>query len=81
MDGLARSLLADHPVEEGNTDETARKVARELLHRIEERRLKASLQELDRAIRLSERSRDGALDRLVAERRDLASKLHGTNPV
>ncbi len=81
MDGLARSLLADHPVEEGITDETARKIARELLHRIEERRLKASLQELDRAIRLSERSRDGALDRLVAERRDLASKLHGTNSV
>jgi DNA primase len=81
MDGLARSLLADHPVEEGSTDETARKIARELLHRIEERRLKASLQELDRAIRLSERSRDGALDRLVAERRDLASKLHGTNSV
>ena len=79
MDGLARSLLADHPVEEANTDETARKVARELLHRIEERRLKASLQELDRAIRLAERSHDGALDRLVAERRDLASKLHGTN--
>jgi DNA primase len=79
LDGLARSLLADHPVEEEATDETARKMARELLRRLEERRIKASLQELDRAIRQAERSSVGDLDRLVAERRDLASKLHGTN--
>jgi hypothetical protein len=79
LDGLARSLLADHPVEEEATDETARKMARELLRRLEERRIKASLHELDRAIRQAERSSAGDLDRLVAERRDLASKLHGTN--
>jgi hypothetical protein len=79
LDGLARSLLADHPVEEEATDETARKMARELLRRLEERRIKASLHELDRAIRQAERSSVGDLDRLVAERRDLASKLHGTN--
>jgi hypothetical protein len=79
LDGLARSLLADHPVEEETTDETARKMARELIRRLEERRIKASLQELDRAIRQAERSSAGDLDRLVAERRDLASKLHGTN--
>jgi DNA primase len=80
LDGLARSLLADHPVEEeATTDETARKMARELLRRLEERRIRASLSELDRAIRQAERSSAGDLDRLVAERRDLASKLHGTN--
>jgi DNA primase len=79
LDGLARSLLADHPVEEEATDETARKMARELLRRLEERRIRASLSELDRAIRQAERSHAGDLDRLVAERRDLASKLHGTN--
>ena len=79
LDGLARSLMAEHPVEEEATDETARKMARELLRRLEERRIKASLQELDRAIRQAERSSAGDLDRLVAERRDLASKLHGTN--
>ena len=79
LDGFARSLLAEHPVEEERTDEKARKVARDLLRRLEERRIRASLQELDRAIRQAERARAGDLDRLVAERRDLASKLHGTN--
>jgi DNA primase len=79
LDGLARSLMANHPVEEEATDETSRKMARELIRRLEERRIKASLQELDRAIRQAERSSAGDLDRLVAERRDLASKLHGTN--
>jgi|RhiMethySRZTD1v2_1073278.scaffolds.fasta_scaffold02262_18 DNA primase len=79
LDGFARSLLAEHPVDDGASDEAARKVARELLRRLEERRIKASLAELDRAIRLAERSREGDLDRLVAERRDLASKLHSGN--
>jgi len=75
---LARALLAEHPGEEGRTDEMARRGARELLSRIEDRRLKASIQALDRAIRQAERTKDsGSLDRLVAERRDLASKLHG----
>jgi DNA primase len=76
-DAVARALLAEQPVEEGRTDEMARKGARELLQRLEERRLKASIQELDRAIRQAERGQDsGSLERLVAERRDLASKLH-----
>ena len=79
LDGFARSLLAEHPVEEGVSDEMARKVARELLRRLGERRIRASLAELDRAIRQAERSREGDLDRLVAERRDLASKLHSGN--
>jgi len=76
MDPLARAILADHPVEEGRTDEMARRGARELLQRLQDRRLRASIQELDRAIRQAERARDGSMDRLVAERRDLASKLH-----
>ncbi|HKO22916.1 MAG TPA: hypothetical protein VJX91_09705, partial [Candidatus Eisenbacteria bacterium] len=79
LDSLARSLLAEHPVEETASDDTARRVARELLRRLEERRIKASLAELDRAIRQAERSRVGDLDQLVAERRDLASKLHSGN--
>jgi DNA primase len=75
---LARALLTEHAGEEGRTDEAARRGARELMRRIEERRLRASITELDRAIRLAERSRDaGSLDRLVAERRDLTSRLHG----
>lgn len=77
MDPLARAILADHPVEEGRTDEMARRGARELLQRLQDKRLRASIQELDRAIRQAERARDaGSMDRLVAERRDLASKLH-----
>ncbi len=81
MEPLARALLAEHPVEEeGRTDEMSRRGARELLVRLDERRLRATLQELDRAIRLAESSHDsGSLDRLVAERRDLASKLHSRN--
>jgi hypothetical protein len=65
LEPLARALLAEQPLEEGRT---------------EERRLKASIQELDRAIRRAEGEQDlGSLDRLVAERRDLASKLHSRN--
>lgn len=44
----------------------------------EERRIRASLHELDEAIRMAGGAQDeGALGRLLAERRDLASKLHG----
>jgi DNA primase len=74
---LARSLLAELPPEPGRTVEASRREARELIQRLEERRLKASIQALDQAIREAERSRDeGSLGRLIAERRDLASKLH-----
>jgi DNA primase len=75
---LARAVLADHPVpEESQTLEASRKAARALIERLEERRIRASIQDLDRAIRQAERSRDeGSLSRLVAERRDLSSKLH-----
>jgi len=76
--GLARAILADHPVpEESLSDAESRRGARALIERLEERRIRASIQDLDRAIRQAERSQDeGSLGRLVAERRDLASKLH-----
>ena len=80
MEPLARALLAEHSAEEGRTDEMSRRGAHELLVRLGERRLRASIQELDQAIRQAERAHDsGSLDRLVAERRDLASKLHGSS--
>ncbi|MGE5177071.1 MAG: DNA primase [Hyphomicrobiales bacterium] len=79
-DPLARAILADHPVEEEQSFEASRRGARALVERLEERRIRASIQTLDQAIRQAERSRDeGSLGRLVAERRDLASKLHGRN--
>jgi hypothetical protein len=74
---VTRELLAELHPEPGRTLETSRKEARGLIQRLEERRLKASIQALDRAIRDAERSRDeGSLGRLVAERRDLTDKLH-----
>jgi hypothetical protein len=74
---LARALLAEHAEEEGRTDEMAARGARELLQRIEERRLRASIHALDQAIRQAERVNDaGSIDRLIAERRDLTSRLH-----
>ncbi len=74
---LVRALLSEHAKLPGRTHDVERREARELLDRLEDRRLKASIQALDQAIREAERSRDeGSLDRLVAERRDLASKLH-----
>ena len=74
---LARSLLAERPHEGGKTLELSRREARDLILRLEERRLRASIQELDRAIREAERGQDeSSLGRLIAERRDLASKLH-----
>ena len=74
---LVRALLSEHGKLPGRTHDVERREARELLDRLEDRRLKASIQALDQAIRDAERSRDeGSLDRLVAERRDLASKLH-----
>ncbi len=80
MEPLARILLAEHPVEDGRTDEVSRRGVRELLQRLAERRLRTSIHTLDLAIRQAERTQDqGSLDRLVAERRDLASKLHSHN--
>jgi hypothetical protein len=74
---LARALLAELPHEHGRTVEMSRREARDLIQRLEERRLKASIQTLDQAIREAERSRDeGSLGRLIAERRDLTSRLH-----
>jgi DNA primase len=75
---LARAVLTDHPVpEESQTLDASRKAARALIERLEERRIRASIQDLDRAIRQAERSHDeGSLTRLVTERRDLATKLH-----
>jgi len=79
--GLARAVLTGHPKpEEPLTDSESRREARALIERLEERRIRASIQDLDRAIRQAERSHDakdlGLLGSLVAERRDLASKLH-----
>jgi len=74
---LTRELLYEHFPEPGKTLEVSRREARDLIQRLEERRLKAGIQALDQAIREAERSRDeGSLGRLIAERRDLASKLH-----
>ena len=74
---LVRAIVAELPHDPGKTLETSRREARDLILRLEERRLRASLQALDQAIRDAERSRDeGSLGRLIAERRDLASKLH-----
>jgi DNA primase len=75
---MARAILAEHPLpDEGQTFELSRRGARGLIERLEERRIRASLRVLDQAIRQAERSHDEeSLDRLLAERRDLASKLH-----
>jgi hypothetical protein len=76
----ARGILAGHPVEKEPTLELSRRAARGLVQRLEERRIRALLQALDQAIRQAERSRDeNSLGRLLAERRDLASKLHSRN--
>jgi DNA primase len=82
MDSTARGLLAESTFEEGRTDEMARRGARDLLARITERRLRAMKADLDRAIREAERAGNEPLrDRLVAERTELASKLHSRNPI
>ncbi len=74
---LIRELLHDLFPDPGKAVEVSRREARDLIQRLEERRLKASIHALDQAIREAERSRDeGSLGRLIAERRDLASKLH-----
>ena len=73
---LVRGILAVHPVEDAVPLEEQRKTARGLIERLEERRLRATIAALDRAIREAEQRRDDSLERLVAERRDLASKLH-----
>jgi DNA primase len=74
---LARAVLAELPTEDGRTLELSRRAEHELIDRAEERRLRASIHVLDQAIRDAEKSRDeGSLGRLVAERRDLATKLH-----
>ncbi|HET9252452.1 MAG TPA: DNA primase [Candidatus Eisenbacteria bacterium] len=82
MDSTARGLLAESGSEEGRTDELSRRGARELLVRLEERRLRAAKADIDRAIRDAERAGNEPLrDRLVAERTELASKLHRRNPI
>lgn len=73
---LVRGILAVHPVEDAVPLDEQQRTARGLIERLEERRLRSAIQVLDRAIREAEQSRDASLDRLVAERRDLASKLH-----
>jgi len=74
---LIRELLYGLFPDPGKSIEVSRREARDLIQRLEERRLKASIHALDQAIREAERSRDeGSLGRLIAERRDLASKLH-----
>ncbi len=78
---LARAVLADHPIsEESETTEASRRGARVLIERLEERRIRAQLRDIDRDIHSAERSHDeGSLGRLIAERRDLAIRLHSRN--
>jgi hypothetical protein len=78
---LARAVLADHPIsEESETTEASRRGARALIERLEERRIRALLRDIDRDIHTAEKSHDeGSLGRLVAERRDLAIRLHSRN--
>jgi DNA primase len=78
---LARAILADHPIsEESETSEASRRGARTLIERLEERRIRALLKDIDRDIHTAERSHDeGSLVRLIAERRDLAIRLHSRN--
>jgi DNA primase len=74
---LTRALLSEHAKLPGRTLDVERREARELMDRLEDRRLKENIRALDQAIRDAETRRDeGSLGRLVAERRDLASKLH-----
>ena len=74
---LTRALLSEHAKLPGRTHDVERREARELMDRLEDRRLRENIRALDRAIHDAEIRRDeGSLDRLVAERRDLASKLH-----
>ena len=80
MDSTARGLLAESAFEEGRTDEMSRRGARELLTRLEERRLRKRLAELAQAIKDAERAGNDPLP-LVAERTELASKLHSRNPI
>ena len=80
MDSTARGLLAESTLEEGRTDEMSRRGARELLIRLTERRLRKRLAELAQAIKDAERAGNDPLP-LVAERTELASKLHNRNPI
>ncbi len=74
---LTRALLAELPAEPGKTIEASRKEARDLIQRLEERRLRAKRQEIAEALKKAETSGDKDLQaRLTAEWRDLASKLH-----
>lgn len=76
----ARGILAGHPVEKDQTLELSRRAARGLVQRLEERRIRALLENVNEKIRQAERSHDeDSMGRLVAERTDLASKLHSTH--
>jgi DNA primase len=79
---LTRALLSEHAKLPGRTHDVERREARELMDRLEDRRIRENIRALDQAIREAEGRRDeGSLGRLVAERRDLASKLHArTHP-
>jgi DNA primase len=74
---VTRELLAELHPEPGRTHEVSRREARDLIQRIEERRIKAERETLQRAIQQAERGGDKELlARLTAEWRDLASELH-----
>ncbi len=77
---LTRQLLSELPPEPGRTIEASRREARDLIQRLEERRLKARKQEIRAAIKRAEQSGDTDLqESLNAEWRDVASKLHTKN--
>lgn len=74
---LTRQLLSELPPEPGRTVEASRREARDLIQRLEERRLKARKQEIRDAIKRAEQNGDTDLqESLNAEWRDVASKLH-----
>jgi DNA primase len=74
---VTRELLAELHPEPGRTHEASRREARDLIQRIEERRIRAEREALQRAIQQAERGGDKELlARLTAEWRDLASELH-----
>ncbi len=77
---LTRALLAELPPEPGRAIEASRREARDLIQRLEERRLRARKHEISEELKKAEQSGDESLQaRLTAEWRDVASKLHTTS--
>lgn len=78
---LARAVLADHPIsEESDTIEASRRGARALIERLEERRIRAQIDQLKREIGRPSQAHDQESEtRLLTEIKDLTTKLHSRN--